>query len=145
VKSDESAPGSTNRNAGNTEETSLDSEAASNTGKYRSPQVILDEMLESIRLIQHYTDGVSYEDFAGQQLLQDAVGLRIAILGEASSHLRDEDKAQWDAIPWRVITDMRNRLIHGYFAIRLDLIWQLVTSDLPPLAVQLQAIRDTLS
>lgn len=144
MSSDESAPGDIHRNAGNTDETSLDSESASSTGKYRSPQVILDEMLESIRLIQHYTDGVSYEGFAAQQLLQDAVNLRIAILGEAASHLRDEDRAQWDAIPWRIITDMRNRLIHGYFAIRLDLVWQVVTSDLPPLAIQLQAIRDTL-
>lgn len=144
MSSDESAPGDITRNAGSTDETPPDSESASVTGKHRSPQVILDEMLESIRLIQHYTNGVSYEDFAAQQLLQDAVNLRIAILGEAASLLRDEDKAQWDAIPWRVITDMRNRLIHGYFAIRLDLVWQVVTSDLPPLATQLQAIRDTL-
>lgn len=114
-------------------------------GRYRTPQVILDEMLESIRLIQQYTDGVSFESFEGQQLLRDAVILRIAILGEAASHLRDEDKARWPAVPWRIVTDMRNRLIHGYFAVRLDLVWQVVVADLPSLAAQLQAIRDSLA
>lgn len=115
------------------------------SGKYRDPQVIIDEMLECIRLIRSYTDGISYETFAAQQVLQDAVVLRIAILGEAASHLRDEDKVRWSSIPWRVITDMRNRLIHGYFAIRLDLVWQVVVADLPPMAAQLQAIRDSLT
>ncbi len=121
-----------------------DADENPSAGKYRNPQVILDEMLESIRLIQSYVDSVSYETFAAQQLLQDAVVLRIAILGEAASHLREEDKAQWDDIPWRIITDMRNRLIHGYFAMRLDLVWQVVIADLPPLAAQLRVIRDTL-
>ena len=128
----------------NVDETLSGGASRSSPSQIRSPQVILDEMLESIRLIQSYTSDISYESFAAQQLLQDAVALRIAILGEAASHLRDEDKAQWTTIPWRIITDMRNRLIHGYFAIRLDLVWQVVTSDLPPLALQLRAIRDTL-
>lgn len=101
-------------------------------------------MLECIHLIQRYTHGLSYETFAAQQLLQDAVVLRIAILGEAASYLPDEDKARWTTVPWRVITDMRNRLIHGYFAVRLDLVWQVVIADLPPLESQLRAIRDSL-
>jgi uncharacterized protein with HEPN domain len=125
-------------------DTPNDADENLSAGKYRNPQVILDEMLESIQLIQSYVDSVSYETFAAQQLLQDAVVLRIAILGEAASHLREEDKAQWDDIPWRIITDMRNRLIHGYFAMRLDLVWQVVIADLPPLAAQLRVIRDML-
>ena len=129
----------------NEQESATPDEANASSGKYRNPQVILDEMLESIRLIQQYTDGVSFERFRTQRLLQDAVMLRIAILGEAASHLRDEDKTRWSSVPWRVITDMRNRLIHGYFAVRLDLVWQVVVADLPPLTGQLQAIRDTLT
>lgn len=77
-------------------------------------------------------------------MLQDAVVLRIAIIGEAASHLSEEDKARWASVPWRVITDMRNRLIHGYFAVRLDLVWQVVVKDAPMLETQLRAIRDSL-
>jgi uncharacterized protein with HEPN domain len=101
-------------------------------------------MLESIDLIQHYTQGLTYEEFAAQQLLQNAVILRIAILGEAASHLPDQDRVRWTSVPWRVFTDMRDRLIHGYFAMRLDLVWQVVATDLPPLQAQLQSIGDAL-
>ena len=111
----------------------------------RDPRVILDEMLDSIHLIRNYTQDLSYETFAAQQVLQDAVILRIAILGEAASHLREADRAHWTTVPWRVITDMRNRLIHGYFAVRLDLVWQVITVDLPTLESQLRSIRDALS
>ena len=117
----------------------------SSGGKYRDPRVILDEMLDCIHLIQSYTHGLSYETFATQQVVQDAVVLRIAILGEAASHLAEEDKARWTSVPWRVLTDTRNRLIHGYFAMRLDLVWQVITVDLPLLERQLRSIRDVLS
>lgn len=118
---------------------------SSGAGKSRDPRVILDEMLDSIELIQRYTQGLTFEAFAAQQVLRDAVVLRIAILGEAASHVSDEDKARWANVPWRVVTDMRNRLIHGYFAVRLDLVWQVVAVDLPPLKNQLRSIRDSLA
>lgn len=118
---------------------------SSGAERSRDPRVIFDEMLDSIDLIQRYTKGLTFEEFAAQQVFQDAVVLRIAILGEAASHLPDEDKAHWVNVPWRVVTDMRNRLIHGYFAVRLDLVWQVVAVDLPPLKSQLRSIRDSLA
>lgn len=114
-------------------------------GRSRDPRIILDEMLECVDLIQGYAQGLTYEEFAARQVLQDAVVLRIAILGEAASQLPEHDKARWTGVPWRVITDMRNRLIHGYFGMRLDLVWQVVTVDLPPLRSQLRDIRDSFS
>ena len=108
----------------------------------REPGVILDEMLECIALIRSYTGGLNFEIFTAQRLLQDAVMHRIEILGEAASQMPPVVRAQYPAVPWRVIADTRNRLIHGYFAVRLDLVWQVVTTDLPALEKQLQAIRD---
>ena len=67
--------------------------AGAGGAKDRDPRVILDEILESIRLIQQYTSDVPYEAFASDRMLQDAVVLRIAIIGEAASHLSEEDKA----------------------------------------------------
>lgn len=118
--------------------------AGAGDAKGPDPRVILDEMLASITLIQQYTRDTSYETFASQPMLRDAVVLRIAIIGEAASHLSEEDKERWVSIPWRVITDMRNRLIHGYFAVRLDLVWHVIIKDLPALEPQLRAIRDAL-
>lgn len=113
-------------------------------GQDRDVRVILDEMLESLRLIRGYTQGLTYETFASEQLVQDGVVLRIAILGEAANHIPVEDKGRWPEVPWRILADTRNRLIHGYFAMRLDLVWQVVTVDLPILEGQLRAVRDSL-
>ncbi|HEX8036312.1 MAG TPA: DUF86 domain-containing protein [Ktedonobacterales bacterium] len=110
----------------------------------RDPRVILDEMLQCIALIRSYTTGLTAETFEQQQALQDAIVHRIEILGEAASQLPDTVKSQHTDIPWRVIVDMRNRLIHGYFAVRLDLVWQVATTDIPALETQLHALRDSL-
>ena len=110
----------------------------------RDPRVILDEMIESITLIRSYTRDATFETFGAQRLLQDAVIHRIEILGEAASQMPTEFQSQHPAVPWRVITDMRNRLIHGYFAVRLDLVWQMVIGDLPPLEAQLLVLRTSL-
>lgn len=118
---------------------------ASTPSQDRDVRVILDEMLESLRLIRGYTQGLSYEAFASEQLLQDGVVLRIAILGEAANHIPAEDQGRWPEVPWRILADMRNRLIHGYFAMRLDLVWQVVSVDLPILESQLRTARDSLT
>lgn len=146
--SDQRTDGTDNRASEGTAEQSegvSSSIPSSGAGKSRDPRVILDEMLDSIDLIQRYTKGLTFEEFAAQRVLQDAVVLRIAILGEAASHLLDEDKEHWANVPWRVVTDMRNRLIHGYFAVRLDLVWQVVAVDPRSLKSQLRGIRDSLA
>lgn len=110
----------------------------------RDPRVILDEMLQCITLIRSYTTGLTAETFEQQRAMQDAIVHRIEILGEAASQLPDAVKSQHADVPWRVIVDMRNRLIHGYFAVRLDLVWQVATTDIPALETQLRTVRDSL-
>jgi len=62
----------------------------------------------------------------------------IEIVGEAASRISDKTKQAAPDIPWASITGMRNRLIHAYFDINLDILWQTVSKDLPELAGQLQ-------
>lgn len=64
----------------------------------------------------------------------------IEILGEAASKVTKESQDQFPQIPWSNIISMRNRLIHGYFDIDLDRVWDTVKDDLPPLVVALEAI-----
>jgi uncharacterized protein with HEPN domain len=59
---------------------------------------------------------------------------------EAAAKVSTETRATYPAIPWADIVGMRNRLIHGYFDIDLDLVWNTVTGDLDPLLRQLEAI-----
>ena len=64
----------------------------------------------------------------------------VEIIGEAASRISEETKAKHPGIPWTEIIGMRNRLVHGYFAIRLDRVWQTVQDDLPPLIAQLEPL-----
>ena len=101
-------------------------------------------MLDCVQLIARYMSGLTEQEFRKQTLTQDAVMHRIEILGEAASQLPAGFAGQYPEVPWRSIIDMRNRLIHGYFTVRLDLVWQVATSDVPALEPQLRRIRSTL-
>ena len=62
----------------------------------------------------------------------------VEIVGEAASRLSPEDQARYPSIPWREIIGMRNRLVHGYDAIDLNVLWDTIRIDLPPLIDELK-------
>jgi len=64
----------------------------------------------------------------------------LEIIGEAAGKVSDEIRSQYGAIPWQDISGMRNRLIHAYFDIDLDVVWSTVTKDLPQLKADLESI-----
>ncbi|NQU25614.1 MAG: DUF86 domain-containing protein [Candidatus Nealsonbacteria bacterium] len=64
----------------------------------------------------------------------------IEIIGEAASRIGEEARDRWPDIPWPQITGMRNRLIHAYYSIDLDILWDTVVTNLPPLIVALARI-----
>jgi uncharacterized protein with HEPN domain len=64
----------------------------------------------------------------------------IEVAGEAANGLSDQFKDEHRDIPWSQITATRNRLIHGYFDIDLEVVWKIASQDIPPLARALQAI-----
>ena len=109
----------------------------------RAPEVLLREMLACIDLIQSYTQGQSEAAFTANQEKQDAVVRRLEVMGEAAQQLPSEWKAQHPTIPWRIIADTRNRLIHGYFAVDVGIVWQTVMQDLVPLQHELHALLAT--
>ena len=72
--------------------------------------------------------------------MQDAVIRRIEVLGEAVGYLPDDLKARYSQIPWQDIKDMRNKLIHDYGHVDLDLVWAAVLKDIPALEPALRQI-----
>lgn len=110
----------------------------------RDAQLALNEMLESIAAIETYLKGVPMVAFETNTLLQDAVIRRLEVLGEAASQLPEAIKQRFPEIEWRVITAMRNRLIHGYFAIDVGIVWNTVHQDLPTLEARIRAVLNQL-
>ncbi len=76
----------------------------------------------------------------------DIVGLALVrlleIVGEGAWGISENLRSRYPEIPWRHMTGMRNRLIHGYFEVNLDIVWETVTTQLPPLVTQLRIVVD---
>jgi len=88
----------------------------------------ISDMEEAIRKIQNYTGKLSYENFADDNMVIDAVIRNFEIIGEAAGHIPLEIQIQYPAIPWRQIKSMRNIMIHEYFGVDLEIIWKTITT-----------------
>jgi len=106
----------------------------------RGDRELLIDMLESIRRIQMYVDGLEYQDFINDLKTQDAVIRALEILGEASKRMSPSIKNQFPDIPWKLMAGMRDKLIHEYFGVNLDVVWEVVTNNLPALFSQIECI-----
>ncbi len=101
-------------------------------------------MLDAIRLVLGYVEGMSKEDFLADKKTQQAVILNIIVIGEAATQTSDEcpDFAAANPdVPWKQMRGMRNRMAHGYFEINLDVVWDTVQQSLPELRQQLLRIQ----
>jgi uncharacterized protein with HEPN domain len=100
--------------------------------------LLLSDILEAIDRIKQYTSGISFETFSSDQKTIDAVARNLEIIGEAANRLPDDFKEKHSEIEWYKVVGLRHRIIHEYFGIDLEIIWQIVHSDLP-------VLRDILS
>ncbi|MCC6612576.1 MAG: DUF86 domain-containing protein [Anaerolineae bacterium] len=100
----------------------------------------LQHMLEAAREVQTFTQGRKREDLDTNKLLVRGLSMSTGIIGEAASHRAPERRDAHPEIPWRLIIGMRNVLIHEYFRVDLDLLWDTSVKSIPPLVTQLEAI-----
>ena len=86
------------------------------------------------------TRGLSASEFTTDPVLYEAVLWNLALLGEAVTNVPDEIEEAHTEVAWSAIVDMRNRLIHQYWKIASDTVWDIVASDIPDLLPMLRAI-----
>ena len=106
------------------------------------PTIYLQDILECIDLIELYTQNLTKSAFLASREKQDAVIRRLEIIGEATRHLPPEITAAHQEIPWPRIIAMRNRLIHAYGQVDLELTWKVVERELPRLKRLVRALLD---
>lgn len=98
-------------------------------------------MIEAAERACEYCRTMGYDAFLHDKRTQDAVVRNIEILGEATKNISAAFRAQHPDIPWKNIAGMRDKLIHDYFGVNFDVVWDVVQTDLPPLILQLKAVR----
>ena len=106
----------------------------------RDYRLYLDDILDSIKNIFEYTKTLSKNDFLADTKTNQAVILNIAIIGEAARNIPADIKSKYPEIDWALIYGMRNILIHKYFSVNLDIVWDVVKKELPALEQQVKKI-----
>lgn len=107
----------------------------------RSPELLIEDILDSAKKIQRYTAGMGFEQFVADDKTVDAVVRNFEIIGEATNRLPDDFKAQRSNIDWDRIRGFRNRIVHDYFGIDYSIVWNIIEKYLPALEVELRALK----
>ncbi len=100
--------------------------------------VRLRHMLDAAKRAIDFMQGRARSDLESDEQLSLAVVRLLEILGEAAKNVSEDLRKDYPDIPWRQIAGTRDRLIHGYFDVDLDIVWQIISTDLPLLAAQLE-------
>ncbi len=106
----------------------------------KDDRIRLQHMLDPANEALGFIQGKHRSDLDKGRMLVLSLVKELEIIGEAASKVSDEICSQHSAIPWQDISGMRNRLIHAYFDVNLDVIWSTVTKDLPFLKAELEKI-----
>ena len=106
----------------------------------RTPKLLLEDIIESAEKILQYTNGISFEEFSKDNKTVDAVIRNFEIIGEASNLLSDEIKDKYSEIDWHRIRGFRNRIVHDYFGVDLQIIWKIILDQIPGLISEISKI-----
>jgi uncharacterized protein with HEPN domain len=106
----------------------------------RPVDLLLIDIFQAIDRIERYIKNLSFDGFSDDQKSVDAVVRNLEIIGEAANRLPDEFKEKYSEIEWHKVVGLRHRIVHEYFGIDLELIWQILHKDLPGLKQKITQI-----
>ena len=106
----------------------------------RPIDLLLNDISQAIDRIEEYIKNLSFDAFSDDQKSVDAVVRNLEIIGEAANRLPDEFKEKYSEIEWHKVVGLRHRIVHEYFGIDLELIWQIIHKDLPELKKKITQI-----
>ena len=110
--------------------------------KPRRDKHYLADIVEAIERILSYTQGLTYADFLANAMVQDAMLRNLQVIGEATKKLSDALSAAHPDVPWREMAGMRDKIVHDYFGINYQVVWDVVQRDLPGVLLQIRAMLE---
>jgi uncharacterized protein with HEPN domain len=109
----------------------------------KDDSIYLRHVLDAIFRIEEYTEDITHEYFLHSHLRQDGVIRQIEVIGEAVKKLSPELKGRHPEIPWKDVAGTRDKLIHDYFGVDLDAVWNTAKKDIPQLKDEIREIIET--
>ncbi len=102
-------------------------------------------MLAAIAKIEEYTEGIVFNQFVTDSMRLHATTYNIQIIGEAAYKLTDGFKERYPEVPWKLMEKMRHVLVHDYYRIVPEAVWDVVTDDIPSLKPLLLKISESIT
>ncbi|VVB60891.1 Uncharacterised protein [uncultured archaeon] len=109
--------------------------------KERDYRDYLEDILDSIIDIDQFIGDMGFEAFAEDRKTINAVIRSLEVIGEATKNIPDSVKKKYPSVPWKAMAGMRDKMIHGYFGVDIEILWMTATEDIPALK---PLIRDVL-
>lgn len=106
----------------------------------RSYRDYLDDILRAIGEILSFVEDMDFETFRSDRRTNLAVIRALEIIGEAARYIPANERRRHSQVPWQEMVAMRNKLIHQYFGVDLEVLWRTVQEDLPPLRDEISRV-----
>ncbi len=106
----------------------------------REAKILIEDIIEAIDKILRYTESMNYDAFKSDSKTIDAVVRNMEIIGEAANHLPEGFYEIYPEVKWKQIIGLRHRIVHDYFGVDLELIWQIVSVEIPSLKAGISSL-----
>jgi len=111
----------------------------------RDYSLYLSDILKAFEAIESFVEGQSFEDFKKDDKTSSAVIRKFEIIGEAAKQVPENVKQRYPSIPWKEMTGMRDKLIHFYFGVNYELLWQTIRNRIPEIKPVIRQILQDLT
>ena len=104
----------------------------------------LQHILDEIEYLSSLRPSITYEDLLNDRTTEHAVTRSLEIIGEAAKNVPDTIKTANPKIPWKFMDGIRDKIIHGYFAINYEIVWDVIQNKLPELEPEIRSLCDLM-
>jgi uncharacterized protein with HEPN domain len=110
----------------------------------RDLRLYLKDILDAIKAIENFVEGMDFESFQSDDKTSSAVIRKFEIIGEAARNIPQDIRQDYPNIPWKEMVGFRDKLIHFYFGIKYEIVWDTIKSRLPELKMEIQKVLEDM-